>query len=249
MSGHSKWHSIKHKKAAIDSKRGRSFTKFIKEITVAARFGGGDPDGNARLRKAIADAKALNMPADNIKRAIMKGTGELEGGQLDEITYEGYGPGGVAIIVDVVTDNRNRTVSEIRHLFSKNGGNMGESGCVSWMFKKKGYIVIDSSKSDEDSLMNLAIEAGADDFQNDGETYEIYTTPENFDPVLEALKKKGIETMSAEISMIPENQIKLEGKAAQQVVKLMELMEEHDDVQHVYANFDIEEDELASATS
>jgi YebC/PmpR family DNA-binding regulatory protein len=179
----------------------------------------------------------------------MKGTGELDGGQLDEITYEGYGPGGVAIIVDVVTDNRNRTVSEIRHLFSKNGGNMGESGCVAWMFKKKGYIVIDATKADEETLMALAIEAGADDFQNDGETYEIYTTPESFDPVLEALKAKGIETMSAEISMIPETQIKLEGKAAQSVVKLMELMEEHDDVQHVYANFDIEEDELASATS
>jgi len=249
MSGHSKWHSIKHKKALIDSKRGRSFTKFIKEITVAARFGGGDPDGNPRLRKAITDAKGLNMPADNIKRAIMKGTGELDGGQLDEITYEGYGPAGVAIIVEVVTDNRNRTVSEIRHLFSKNGGNMGESGCVSWMFSKKGDIVIDASKADEDTVMTLAIEAGADDFQNNGETYEIYTTPESFDPVLEALKAKSIETISAEISMIPQTQIKLEGKSAQTVVKLMEAMEEHDDVQHVYANFEIEEDELAGATS
>jgi len=249
MSGHSKWHSIKHKKAAIDSKRGRSFTKFIKEITVAARTGGGDPDGNPRLRKAILDAKSLNMPADNIKRAIMKGTGELEGGQLDEITYEGYGPAGVAIILDVVTDNRNRTVSEIRHLFSKNGGNMGESGCVSWMFHKKGYIVIEASKADEETLMALAIEAGADDFQNEGETYEIYTSPESFDAVLEALKAKGIETMSAEISMIPQTQVKVEGKAAQQVVKLMELMEDHEDVQHVYANFDIEENELAGATS
>lgn len=249
MSGHSKWHSIKHKKALIDSKRGRSFTKFIKEITMAARLGGGDPDGNPRLRKAILDAKGLNMPADNIKRAIMKGTGELDGGQLDEITYEGYGPSGVAIIVEVVTDNRNRTVSEIRHMFSKNGGNMGESGCVSWMFSKKGYIVIDSSKADEDTLMTLAIEAGADDFQNAGETYEIYTTPEAFHGVLDALKEKGIETMSAEISMIPTTQVKLEGKPAQQVVKLMEIMEEHDDVQHVYANFDIEEDELAKAGS
>ena len=249
MSGHSKWHSIKHKKALIDSKRGRSFTKFIKEITVAARFGGGDPDGNPRLRKAIADAKGLNMPADNIKRAIMKGTGELDGGQLDEITYEGYGPAGVAIIVEVVTDNRNRTVSEIRHLFSKNGGNMGESGCVSWMFSKKGDIVIDASKADEDTVMTLAIEAGADDFQNYGETYEILTTPENFDPVLEALKAKGIETISAEISMIPQTQIKLEGKNAQTVVKLMEAMEEHDDVQHVYSNFEVEEDEMAGTAS
>jgi YebC/PmpR family DNA-binding regulatory protein len=249
MSGHSKWHSIKHKKALIDSKRGRSFTKFIKEITVAARFGGGDPDGNPRLRKAIADAKGLNMPADNIKRAIMKGTGELDGGQLDEITYEGYGPAGVAIIVEVVTDNRNRTVSEIRHLFSKNGGNMGESGCVSWMFSKKGDIVIDASKADEDTVMTLAIEAGADDFQNYGETYEIFTSPENFDPVLEALKAKSIETISAEISMIPQTQIKLEGKNAQTVVKLMEAMEEHDDVQHVYSNFEVEEDEMAGTAS
>lgn len=249
MSGHSKWHSIKHKKALIDSKRGRSFTKFIKEITMAARLGGADPDGNPRLRKAILDAKSLNMPADNIKRAIMKGTGELDGGQLDEITYEGYGPAGIAIIVEVVTDNRNRTVSEIRHMFSKNGGNMGESGSVAWMFSKKGYIVIEASKADEETLMALAIDAGADDFQNDGDTYEIYTAPESFHAVLDALKAKGIETMSAEISMIPTTQVKLEGKSAQQAVKLMEIMEEHDDVQHVYANFDIEEDELASASS
>ena len=168
MSGHSKWHSIKHKKAAIDSKRGRAFTKFIKEITIAARIGGGDPEGNPRLRKAILDAKTLNMPADNIKRAIMKGTGELEGGQLEEILYEGYGPGGVALIVEVVTDNRNRTVSEIRHVFSKNGGNMGEAGSVAWMFSKKGYIVIENAKADEETLMALAIEAGADDFANEG---------------------------------------------------------------------------------
>jgi YebC/PmpR family DNA-binding regulatory protein len=249
MSGHSKWHSIKHKKAAIDSKRGRSFTKYIKEITIAARIGGGDPEGNPRLRKAIADAKSLNMPADNIKRAVMKGTGELEGGQLEEITYEGYGPSGVAVIVEVVTDNRNRTVSEIRHIFSKNGGNMGESGCVSWMFHKKGDIVIEATKADEETVMTIAIEAGADDFQNEGEAYEIYTAPENFDAVLEALKAKGIETISAEISMIPTTQVKLEGKSAQQAMKLMEVMEEHEDVQHVYANFDIEENELAGATS
>jgi YebC/PmpR family DNA-binding regulatory protein len=244
MSGHSKWHSIKHKKAAIDSKRGRAFTKYIKEITVAARFGGGDPDGNPRLRKAILDAKTLNMPADNIKRAIMKGTGELEGGQLEEILYEGYGPAGVALLAEVVTDNRNRTVSEIRHVFSKNGGNMGEAGSVAWMFNKKGCIIIESSKADEETLMNLAIEAGADDFVNEGDTYEIYTSIAMFDPVLKVLAEKGIETVSAEISMIPQNLVKVEGKAAQQVIKLMEALDEHDDVQHVYGNFDIEDSEL-----
>jgi len=249
MSGHSKWHSIKHKKAAIDSKRGRAFTKYIKEITIAARIGGGDPDGNPRLRKAILDAKTLNMPADNIKRAIMKGTGELEGGQLEEILYEGYGPAGVALLAEVVTDNRNRTVSEIRHVFSKNGGNMGEAGSVAWMFNKKGVIVIESSKGDEDTLMNLALEVGADDFVNEGSTYEIYTTPQAFDGVLTALKEKGIETASAEISMVPQNYVKVEGKSAQQVIKLMEALDEHDDVQHVYGNFDIEESELEEAVS
>jgi YebC/PmpR family DNA-binding regulatory protein len=249
MSGHSKWHSIKHKKGAIDAKRGRMFTKVIKEITIAARIGGGDQDGNPRLRKAVADAKELNMPADNIKRAIMKGTGELEGGQLEELTYEGYGPSGVAMIVEVVTDNRNRTVSEIRHVFSKNGGNMGEAGSVSWMFKKKGYIVIDKSKGDEDTLMSLAIDAGADDFSSEESNYEIYTSPESFDGVLTAVKAKGIEPMSAEISMIPENYIKVEGKSAQQVIKLMEALDDHDDVQHVYGNFDIAESELAEAVS
>ena len=249
MSGHSKWHSIKHKKAAIDSKRGRSFTKFIKEITIAARIGGGDPEGNPRLRKAISDAKALNMPADNIKRAIMKGTGELEGGQLDEIMYEGYGPAGVALIAEVVTDNRNRTVSEIRHVFSKNGGNMAEAGAVSWMFSKKGYIVIEDSKADEDTLMALAIEAGADDFVHEDSTYEIYTSVQAFDSVLNALKEKNIQTASAEVSMIPQTHVKVEGKAAQQVIKLMEALDEHDDVQHVYGNFDIEESELEAAVS
>jgi YebC/PmpR family DNA-binding regulatory protein len=249
MSGHSKWHSIKHKKAAIDSKRGRAFTKFIKEITIAARIGGGDVEGNPRLRKAIADAKTLNMPADNIKRATMKGTGELEGGQLEEIMYEGYGPGGVALIAEVVTDNRNRTVSEIRHVFSKNGGNMAEAGAVSWMFHKKGYIVIEKGKTDEDTLMALAIDAGADDFTPEESSYEIYTSPNSFDAVLTALKDKGIETASAEISMIPQNYVKVEGKAAQQVLKLMEALDEHDDVQHVYGNFDIEESELEAAVS
>jgi YebC/PmpR family DNA-binding regulatory protein len=249
MSGHSKWHSIKHKKAATDSKRGRAFTKLIKEITIAARFGGGDAEGNPRLRKAVSDAKGLNMPADNIKRAIMKGTGELEGGQLDEVTYEGYGPGGVALIAQAVTDNRNRTVSEIRHVFSKNGGNMGEAGSVSWMFHKKGYIVIEKSKADEETLMTLAIEAGADDFTSEQAGYEIITSPESFDAVLNAVKAKGIEPITAEISMIPQNYVKVEGKSAQQVIKLMEALDDHDDVQHVYANFDIEESELAEAVS
>src|ERR1044071_7218540 len=204
MSGHSKWHSIKHKKGAIDAKRGRAFTKLIKEITIAARIGGGDPEGNPRLRKAVSDAKAVNMPADNVKRAIMKGTGELEGGQLEEVTYEGYGPGGVALIAEAVTDNRNRTVSEIRHVFSKNGGNMGEAGSVSWMFHKKGYIIVDNSKADEDTVMSLALDAGADDFQVDGTNYEIYTAPNALDPVVEALKAKGIDPASSEISMIPQ---------------------------------------------
>ena len=249
MSGHSKWHSIKHKKGAIDAKRGRMFTKVIKEITIAARIGGGDQEANARLRKAISDAKGLNMPADNIKRAIMKGTGELEGGQLEELTYEGYGPSGVAMIVEVVTDNRNRTVSEIRHVFSKNGGNMGEAGSVSWMFKKKGYVVIEKSKADEDTLMTLAIDAGADDFSSEESNYEIYTAPESFDAVLNAVKAKGIEPVAAEISMIPENYVKVEGKSAHQVIKLMEALDDHDDVQHVYGNFDIEESELAEAVS
>src|SRR5437764_3139397 len=202
MSGHSKWKSIKHKKGAIDAKRGRMFTKVIKEITIAARIGGGDVEGNPRLRKAVSDAKELNMPADNIKRAIMKGTGELEGGQLEELTYEGYGPSGVAMIVEVVTDNRNRTVSEIRHVFSKNGGNMGESGSVAWMFSKKGYIAVEKSKADEETLMNLAIDAGADDFSSDESTYEIYTSPEAFEKVLNAVKTKGIQTDTAEVSMI-----------------------------------------------
>jgi YebC/PmpR family DNA-binding regulatory protein len=249
MSGHSKWHSIKHKKGAIDAKRGRMFTKLIKEITIAARIGGGDQEGNPRLRKAIADAKEVNMPADNIKRAIQKGTGELEGGQIEEVRYEGYGPGGVAMIVEVVTDNRNRTVSEIRHVFSKNGGNMGEAGSVAWMFSKKGYIAIDKSKGDEETVMTLAIDAGADDFTAEESNYEIYTTPEAFDKVLTAVKAKGLQPETAEISMIPQNYVKVEGKTAQQLVKLMEAMEEHDDVQHVYANFDIEESELAEAVS
>src|SRR5678809_293034 len=205
MSGHSKWHSIKHKKGALDAKRGKLFTKFIKEITVAARYGGGDPDGNARLRNAILDAKPGNMPNDTIDRAIRRGTGEEEGVNYEEITYEGYGPGGVALLIESMTDNRNRTVAEIRHLFSKNGGNLGEAGSVGWMFEKKGYIVVDKSAKSEEELFELAIEAGAEDMQDEGDVFEIFTTPDLFESVSEAIKKAGIEAQAAEVSMIPQN--------------------------------------------
>jgi len=247
MSGHSKWHSIKHKKGALDAKRGKLFTKFIKEITVAARSGGGDPDGNARLRKAIADAKAGNMPNDTIERAIRRGTGEEEGVHYEEITYEGYGPGGVALMVQAMTDNRNRTVAEIRHLFSKNGGNLGESGSVGWIFEKKGYIVVEKAAKPEEELFDLAIEAGADDLRDDEDNFEIITSPENFDGVLSAVKSAGIEPQVAEVEMIPQNYIKLEGADARQMLKLMEALEDHDDVQKVSANFDISEADMAAA--
>ena len=246
MSGHSKWASIKHKKAATDSKRGKIFTKIIRELSIAARAGGGDPDSNARLRKAIADAKAVNMPADNIKRAVMKGTGQLEGSSYEEITYEGYGPGGVAIFVEVVTDNKNRTVSELRHIFTKSGGRIGESGCVAWMFKRKGYIVIDKAKASEDSLLDIALSSGAEDLQDDGSNWEIFTTPEKYDGVVEALKQNNIEIDTSSLGYIPQNYVKLEGKPAQQLLRLMEELEDHDDVQHVWANFDIPEEEIAS---
>ncbi len=245
MSGHSKWHSIKHKKAATDAKRGKMFTKLIKEITVAARTGGGDPEANSRLRNAVAEAKALNMPADNIKRAVMKGTGELDGGAIEEITYEGYGPGGVAVMVEVLTDNRNRTVGEVRFILAKNGGNLGENGCVAWMFTKRGYILIPTDTVDEDTVMNIAIDAGAEDFSVQSDSYEIMTAPESFDEVVTELKEKGLEPVTAELSMVPQNYIKLEGKAAQQMVRLMDALDDHDDVQNVHANFDIEESELA----
>ena len=247
MSGHSKWHSIKHKKGALDAKRGKLFTKFIKEITVAARSGGGDPEGNARLRKAIADAKAGNMPNDTIDRAIRRGTGEEAGVSYDEITYEGYGPGGVALMVQSMTDNRNRTVAEIRHIFSKNGGNLGESGSVGWMFEKKGYIVVDKVAKSEEELFDLAIEAGADDLRDDEDTFEILTSPEAFDGVLAAIKKAGIEPQVAEVEMMPQNYVHLEGGDARQMLKLMEALEDHDDVQKVSANFDISEADMAAA--
>ena len=247
MSGHSKWHSIKHKKGALDAKRGKLFTKFIKEITVAARSGGGDPEGNARLRKAIADAKAGNMPNDTIDRAIRRGTGEEDGVNYEEITYEGYGPGGVALMIQSMTDNRNRTVAEIRHIFSKNGGNLGESGSVGWMFEKKGYIVVDKSAKSEEELFDLAIEAGADDLRDDEDTFEIITSPDAFDGVLAAIKSAGIEPQVAEVEMVPQNYIRLEGGDARQMLKLMEALEDHDDVQKVSANFDISEADMAAA--
>ena len=247
MSGHSKWHTIKHKKGALDAKRGKLFTKLIKEITVAARTGGGDVEANARLRKAVSDAKAGNMPNDTIDRAIKRGTGELEGVSYEEITYEGYGPGGVAVMVESVTDNRNRTVAEIRHMFSKNGGNMGESGSVGWLFEKKGYIVVDKEAKSEDELFEIVTEAGADDLRDDEDNFEIFTTPENFDAVLTAVKSAGVEPEAAEVELIPQTYIKLEGPEARQMLKLMEVLEDHDDVQKVSANFDIDEAEMAGA--
>ena len=247
MSGHSKWHTIKHKKGALDAKRGKLFTKLIKEITVAARSGGGDPDANARLRKAIADAKAANMPNDTINRAVKRGTSEEAGVQYEEVTYEGYGPAGVAVMVDAMTDNRNRTVAEIRHIFGKNGGNLGESGSVRFMFEKRGYIVVDKAAKPEDELLELALEAGADDLRDDQDNFEILTAPENFDAVLTAVKNAGIEPQVAEVEMIPSTYIKLTGNDARQMLKLMDALEDHDDVQKVSANFDIDEAEMASA--
>ena len=243
MSGHSKWATIKHKKAALDAKRGKTFTRLIKEIQIAARSGG-DPDGNPRLRTAVLAAKAVSMPSDNIKKAIMRGTGELEGGQIEEVTFEGYGPGGAAVLVNVATDNRNRTVSEIRHLFSKNGGNLGEQGSVAWMFERKSQIVIEKEKAGEDQLMNLVLDAGAEDLKDEDATWSVISDPSMHDKVLEAIQKAGIETASAEVAMIPKNLMMLEGKAAQGMLKLSEALEEHDDVQNVYSNFDVSEQEV-----
>lgn len=245
MSGHSKWHTIKHKKAALDAKRGKLFTRLIKEITIAARSGG-DPDGNPRLRTAITAAKAVSMPQDNITRAIKRGTGELEGIQIEEIMFEGYGPGGAAVMVEVATDNRNRTVSEIRHAFSKNGGNMGEQGSVAWMFKRKSQILIEGDAVGEEKLMDLALEAGADDIKDDGGTWSVLSAPENHVTVLEALQKAGIPIMEAAIAMVPENLIKLEGSQARGMLKLNDVLDNHDDVQNVYSNFDIDEEVLAT---
>ena len=248
MSGHSKWATIKHKKAALDSKRGKIFTRLIKEISIAARAGG-DPDGNPRLRTAIAAAKGVSMPQENIKRAIMRGTGELEGAQIEEIMFEGYGPGGAAVLVMVATDNRNRTVSDIRHIFSKQGGNLGEQGSVSWMFERKSQIVIEGEKATEDQLMTLVLEAGAEDLRSDGANWEVISAPESHDAVLEAIKKAGIVTESAQIAMVPKNLMKLEGKNAGAMLRLSEALEENDDVQNVYSNFDIDEKEMEALAS
>ncbi len=246
MSGHSKWATTKHKKAAADAKRGKIFTKITKEITVAARLGGGDPDGNPRLRTAVAKAKAVSMPADNIKRAIQKGTGELPGVAYEEITFEGYGPGGVALMIEVLTDNRNRTVSDIRHILAKLGGNLGESGCVSWMFNKKGYIVVNQSKANEEKLMNLALDSGAEDMQAEDDNFVVTTAPHDFERVKKAIEDAGIVPDAAEITMLPQTYVKLEGKEADQMLRLMEQLEDSDDVQNVYANFDIPEEILAA---
>jgi YebC/PmpR family DNA-binding regulatory protein len=243
MSGHSKWATIKHKKAALDAKRGKAFTRIIKEIMIAARQGG-DPDMNPRLRTAVVAAKAVSMPADNIKRAIMRGTGELEGGQIDEVTFEGYGPGGAAVLVQVATDNRNRTVSEIRHVFSKNGGNLAELGAVSWMFERKGQILVEKDKASEDQLMTIALDAGAEDMRDSGDNWEVISAPDAHDHVLHAIQNAGIATAHAETGMIPKNLLKLEGKNAQAMLRLSEALEEHDDVQNVYSNFDVDEKEL-----
>lgn len=245
MSGHSKWSSIKHKKAARDAKRGKLFTKLIKEITIAARLGGGDINANPRLRTAVTTARTQSMPNDNIDRAIKKGTGELGGGQLEEVVYEGYGPGGVAVIADVLTDNRNRVVAELRFILSRHGGNLGETGCVGWMFKNKGLITIEKSAADEDRLMELALEAGADDMTSDDDTFQVLTAPEAFAAVRDAIEKAGIEIANAEVSRLPDSTVRISGHTAEQVLKLMEDLEDHDEVQSVSSNFDISDEEMA----
>jgi YebC/PmpR family DNA-binding regulatory protein len=244
MSGHNKWASIKHKKAATDAKRGKIFTKIIREMVVAAKEGGGNIENNARLRKAVDDARAANMPQDNIKKAIQRGTGELPGAVYEEITYEGYGPAGVALIVETTTDNKNRTASEIRKIFSKHSGSMGETGCVGWMFSKKGLITIEKSAGDEDTIMTAALDSGADDFVAEDDVYEIYTKTEDFNKVLESIKAKNISVMESEISMIPQTYIKLEGENAEHMLKLLDELEEHDDVKHVFSNFDISKEDM-----
>ena len=244
MSGHNKWSTIKHKKGAADAKRGKVFTKIIKEITVAAKLGGGDPDGNPRLRTAIDKAKAENMPKDNVERAIKKGAGGLEGTTYEETTYEGYGPGGTAVLVEVMTDNRNRTVSDVRSIFTKCNGNMGESGCVSWLFDKKGLLVFPKKTTDFDKLFEAAIEAGADDVTDEEDVFEVLTDPAAFHEVKTALEKAGFKAESGEVTMIPQTMVKLEGKQAESMLKLMDRMEDNDDVQNVYANFDISEEEM-----
>ncbi len=239
MSGHNKWSSIKHKKGAADAKRGRIFTRLIKEITVAARMGGGDPDGNPRLRSAIIAAKTENMPKDNIERAIKKGTGELEGVSYEEMTYEGYGPGGVAMLVECLTDNKNRTVADIKYIFDRHSGNLGEPGCVAWMFDKKGLISFDKEDVDEEKLLEVALEAGAEDVKEESDGFDVYTPPSDFEAVKEAFDNADLKYSSSSVSMIPQNTVKLEGKKAEQMINLMEALEDNDDVSNVYANFDI----------
>jgi YebC/PmpR family DNA-binding regulatory protein len=241
MSGHNKWSTIKHKKGAADAKRGKVFTKIIREITTASRIGGGDPGGNPRLRKAIDDAKSSNMPADNIERAIKKGTGELEGVVYDEVTYEGYGPEGVAVLLEVMTDNKNRTVAEIRHAFTKYNGNLGENGCVAWMFDSVGLIVIDKTETTEEQLMEAALEAGAEDIKEEGDQYEVHTSVDDFDAVHKAIEDAGIKTLNAELTRLPQTTVKLEEKPAITMLKLYSVLDDHEDVQNVYANFDIDD--------
>ena len=247
MSGHSKWHTIKHKKGAADAKRGKIFTRLIKELTVAARSGGGDPDMNPRLRTIIAEAKANNMPRENIERAIRRGTGEEPGVSYEEIMYEGYGPGGVALMIQTLTDNKNRTVGEIRHLLGKYNGNLAAENSVAWMFSRKGQVVVEKQAADEEKLLNAALDAGADDMSDDGSAWEIVSAPELFEAVRDAVKGLGLEPASASVAMIPQNYIKLQGKDAQQMLRLMEALDDHDDVQHVWANFDIEEKEIEAS--
>ena len=242
MSGHSKWASIKHKKGAVDAKRGKVFTKLIKEITVATRMGEKDPDSNPRLRVAIAAAKAENMPKENIERAIKKGTGDLEGSNYEEVTYEGYGPGGVAVLIEVLTDNKNRAVADVRHLFERSGGNLGEAGCVAWMFSQKGLIIFQKDQADEDMLFELALEAGADDIKEDEKEIEVITEPSSFEQVKTAIENAGLRYTLAEITMIPKTTVKIDGKHAQQMLTLMENLEDNEDVSHVYANFDISDE-------
>jgi YebC/PmpR family DNA-binding regulatory protein len=247
MSGHSKWHTIKHKKGAADARRGKIFTRIIKELTIAARNGGGDPATNPRLRTIIAEAKSVNMPADNIKKAVQRGTGELPGVTYEEVTYEGYGPGGAALMIETLTDNKNRTVGELRHLLEKYNGNLGSTNSVAWMFEKKGYVVVDKGAADEETLLNTALEAGADDMRDDGATWEILSAPGAFEQVRDAVKGMGVEPASAQVAMLPQNYVKLQGKEASQMVKLMDVLDEHDDVKQVWSNFDIEEKEIEAS--
>ena len=247
MSGHSKWHTIKHKKGAADAKRGKIFTRIIKELSVAARSGGGDPGSNPRLRTLIAEAKASNMPRENIERAIRRGTGEEPGVSYEEVMYEGYGPSGVALLIQALTDNKNRTVGEVRHLLAKYNGNLGAENSVAWMFTRKGQVVVEKANADEEKLLSAALDAGADDMNDDGSAWEIVSPPETFEAVRDAVKKLGIEPATAEVAMIPQNYVKLQGKEAQQMLRLMEALDDHDDVQHVWANFDIEEKEIEAS--